>query len=144
MKGNPVHRPVGRGFPTEKQTMEIIRKRYDLQVTNNGREYREVRDLDKDTTRIRGILLVSDRDDLLFHRATAGINIGGREVFPGDYHARLLMSGLAVAPQQRYFPLDLEPGNFKLSVTLSDFDNPVASFSPYRVSVYLELEKPYA
>ena len=124
--------------------MEILRKRFDVIVSNSGDEVKETRDLDKDTTRIRGILLMSDRDDLLFHRATAGINIGGREVFPPDYHARLLMSGLAVRPDARYFPLDLEPGNFKLNVHLTDYDNPVAPFGSYRVSVYLELEKPYA
>lgn len=103
-----------------------------------GQTVKEDFELDKHVTKVRGILLTSDRDDQLYHRATVQILVNGEEVIPDEYHAKLLMSGLGVAPKDRYLPLDLEPGNGIVKVAVSDNENPAIAFSSYTVSVYLE------
>ncbi|MEM0998423.1 MAG: hypothetical protein AAGN35_15290 [Bacteroidota bacterium] len=118
---------------------KIQRRRYDLEAfTSPTQTVKEDFELDKHVTRVRGILLTSDRDDQLYHRATVQILINGEEVIPDEYHAKLLMSGLGVAPKDRYLPLDLEPGNGIVKVAVTDNENPALAFSAYTVSVYLE------
>ncbi len=117
----------------------IQRRRYDLDTfTGGGTTVKADFELDKHVTRVKGILLTSDRDDQLYHRATVQVLINGEEVIPDEYHAKLLMSGLGVAPKDRYLPLDLEPGNGIVKVVVADNENPALAFSSYTVSVYLE------
>ena len=66
--------------------------------------------------------------------------LNGEEVIPEGYHGKLLMSGLGVAPDDRYLTLDLDPGNKVLKVVYIDFDNPLVTFANYNVSVYIEME----
>lgn len=120
---------------------KTIRRRYDLSRLNSaGSTTKDDFELDKGTTRVRGLLLTSDRDEMLFYRGTIQIQINGEEVIPDDYHAKLLMSGLGVAPKDRYLPLDVEPGNGKVKITFSDHDHPTQIFDPYTTSLYLETE----
>lgn len=120
---------------------KTIRKRYDLSRLNTaGATIKDDFELDKGTLKVKGILLTSDRDEMLFYRGIIQIQINGEEVIPDEYHAKLLMSGLGVAPRDRYLPLDVEPGNGKVKVTFTDQDHPVQVFDPYTTSVYLETE----
>ena len=54
--------------------------------------------------------------------------------------AKLLMSGLGVAPRDRYLPLDLPPGNGVVKISYQDEAGAGPALVPYRVSVYLEIE----
>lgn len=120
---------------------KLLRKRFDLDpITASGQVAKEDFNLDKDSERVKGILLTSDRDDMLYHRGTVSVLVSGDEVIPDDYHTKLLMSGLGVAPKDRYLPLDVAPGNGVVKVAYTDHDNPVLAFSAYTVSIYLEIE----
>ncbi|MEM6271427.1 MAG: hypothetical protein AAF998_18470 [Bacteroidota bacterium] len=120
---------------------KIIRKRYDLPLVQNAEKTAKGDfELDKHTARVRGMLLTSDRDEMLYHRGTVQILLNGEEVIPDQYHTRLLMSGLGVAPKDRYLPMDHAPGNGILKVVYTDNNSAVQVFDPYTVSVYLETE----
>lgn len=120
---------------------KTLRKRFDLPTIQSatGTAKGEF-ELDKFTQRITGILLTSDRDEQLFHRGTIEVTLSGEEIVPDGYHAKLLMSGLGVAPKDRFLPLDLPPGNGMVKITYTDTINAGATFSPYQVFVYLETE----
>jgi hypothetical protein len=120
---------------------KTFRKRFDLDtIASSGMVAKEDFSLDKHTERVKGILLTADRDDMLYYRGTLQVLINGEEVIPDAYHAKLLMSGLGVAPKDRYFPLDLDPGNGIVKVAYTDTNNPALAHAPYNVSVYLEIE----
>jgi hypothetical protein len=120
--------------------MEYQSKRFDLDtISTPNLTVREEIELDKHAVRLKGILLTADREDLLYHRGTLSLSVGGEEVFSEDYHARLLMSGLGVAPEDRFLPLDLRLGNGVVKVGFKDADHPTIAHQPYNVSVYLKL-----
>ena len=118
-----------------------LRRRIDLPpLTTSGESVRESYEIDKYASRITGLLVTADRDDLMYHRGNISVTINGEEVIPEDYHAKLLMSGLGVAPAARYFPTDLAPGNGMVKISYTDRDNPSAPFFPYQVSFYLQFD----
>lgn len=121
-----------------------VRKRFDLQVNAARTTVSATFNLDKTIQVIRGLLVTSSRDDLIYHRGTQRIEINGEEFFPENYESKLLMSGLNIAPHTRFYDMENIPsGNGILKVTYNDADSDVANFQPYRVSIYLlaELEK---
>lgn len=119
---------------------KILYKRYDLQVQTPGENLRSEVELDKFTSRVTGFQLCADRDDLLFLRGTLGIRLNSEEIYPEDYEAKLLVSGLGVGPDGRYAKVDLSPGNLRLNLDFQDHENPLAPFTAYRVSVYVRCE----
>ena len=119
--------------------MKTIIKRFDIQVDQALGQVKAEFELEKTVERIGGLLLSADRDDLLFYRGSQKIEIGGREIFPEEYESKLLMSGISLKPNDRFFSLDAEPGNGMVSLAYQDSDHPQATFTPYRVSLYLKL-----
>src|SRR5687768_11218322 len=92
-----------------------IKKRFDIAVPDAETLYSKTFDLDKNITAIHGILFTSDRDDLLYYRGTAKVELNRQEIFPEGYESKLLMSGLNVSPNNRYYILTGIPvGNGKL------------------------------
>jgi hypothetical protein len=120
---------------------QTIKKRYDLQVPQSGAIVRESFELDKNVSRVTGILLTSDKEEMLYNRGSQKIEINNQEYFPEKYESKLLLSGLNVSPNDRYYKLDNPSvGNRIMKVEYVDSADSRSSFSPYRVSIYLELE----
>jgi hypothetical protein len=118
-----------------------IKKRFDLQVTVANAVVSSTFDLDKTIVAIHGLLFTTDRDDLLYYRGSQRVEINRSEIFPEGYETRLLLSGVNVSPNDRYYNLGgLPPGNGKVKVDYKDIDSVAAGFSPYRVSLYLDCE----
>lgn len=116
----------------------IIKERFDIKIKEAGQGYKGEFELDKNACIITAIALTSDRDDLLFYRGTQKIQLNDQELFPEDFESKLLMSGLNVAPNQRAVSIgDLPAGNGKLDVYYTDTDHVAASFTPYRVTIYV-------
>lgn len=118
-------------------------KRFDLQITEANKTYNADFDLDKDVRVITGLLLTSDQDDQLYYRGAQALSINGKEYFPDNYESKLLMSGLNINPNQRFYDIGkYEVLNGKIKVTYTDTDNPNnVDFYPYRVSLYVRGEK---
>jgi hypothetical protein len=115
--------------------------RFDLDVTAADSSVSKIFELDKDITAIKGMLITSDRDDLLYYRGSQRIEINKDEFFPADYESKLLMSGISVAPKQRYYDLgNVHPGNYNIKVDYKDRTHSLTTFVPYRVSYYFDCE----
>ncbi|HEX9510600.1 MAG TPA: hypothetical protein VF939_08955 [Puia sp.] len=118
-----------------------IKKRFDIAVTAANGTFSQTFDLDKTIIGVYGILFTSDREDLLYYRGSQRIEINRDEVFPESYETRLLMSGINVSPNDRYYNLGgIPPGNGKVKVDYKDMDTSLAAFAAYRVSLYLDCE----
>ena len=118
-----------------------IKKRFDVDITTANAIHAKTFELDKNITAIYGLLMASGRDDLMYYRGSQKIEINREEIFPENYESKLLMSGINVSPNDRYYKLDGKPpGNGKVTVEYKDTDTPTAPFFAYRVSLYLDCE----
>lgn len=118
-----------------------IKKRYDIDVTAANALHTKTFELDKTVTAVHGILFASDRDDLMYYRGSAKVELNSDEIFPEGYETKLLMTGLNVSPNDRYYILGgVPPGNFKLKIEYRDTRDQRLQFASYRVSVYLDVE----
>lgn len=119
-----------------------VKIRYDVQVEHTGQNVIRLCELDKTITAIIGLLVTSDKDDLLYYRGSQKIEINNEEYFPENYESKLLMSGINADVNQRYYKLEnVSPGNGKIKLTFQDTDDLRTSFVPYRVSLYIDCLK---
>lgn len=120
---------------------QIIKKRFDIIVREPKQTVKEQFELDKNVTRITGLLLTSDREDLLFHRGSQKIEINNEEIVPEKYESKLLLSGMNVSPNERFYKINnTATGNRLLKIEYVDTDDGRSYFSVYRVSIYVECE----
>ena len=118
-----------------------IKKRYDIDVTGANAIHSKTFELDKNVEKVHGILFASDRDDLMYYRGSNKVEINSDEIFPEGYETKLLMSGLNVSPNDRFYNLGgVVPGNFKVKVEYKDTPDSRLAFVPYRISIYLDVE----
>ncbi len=118
-----------------------IKKRYDIDVASANAIHTKTFELDKNVDKVNGILFTSDRDDLMYYRGSAKVELNSDEIFPEGYETKLLMTGLNVSPNDRFYILGgMTPGNFKLKVEYKDTADARLQFAAYRVSVYLDVE----
>jgi hypothetical protein len=119
-----------------------VEKVYTINVETEGQPVSKKFDLDKNVKLVLGILLSSDRPNLLFYRGSQRIEISGDELFPEGYESKILMSGLSVAPDQKFRSLGngAVAGNGEVKILYQDTPNPNAVFQPYKVSIILQCE----
>src|ERR1041385_2646097 len=99
-------------------------KRFDLAVDAANATYNKEFDLDKEVRVVTGILLTSDRDDQLYYRGSQSIHFNGKEYFPDNYESKLLLSGINVRPNQRFYDVGrIEVVNGKIKISYTDTDN---------------------
>lgn len=121
--------------------LKVIKKRYDIQVIEANKGVNKSFELDKNIKKINGVLVTSDKDDLLYYRGTQKIEINNQEFFPENYESKLLMSGINVSPNQRYYIINTENiGNGIVKLSYTDADDGRTAFLPYRVSLYVDCE----
>jgi hypothetical protein len=126
-----------------KTEMGTIRKRFDIQIAQEAANIPAKFELDKTVKSITGIVVTSDREDLMFYRGTQKIEINGLEHFPDGYETKLLMMSLNIPQDYRYYNMkNALPGNGIINFSYTDNKHPLPqfAFTPYRVSLYLECE----
>lgn len=129
-------------LPNPYSMNSIVKKRFDIQVTAPDRVFSQSYELDKNTVFIHGVLLTADKEDLLYYRGSQKMEVNKQEVFPEEYESKLLMTGINVSPNQRYYNTgNLAVGNCIVKVDYRDRSDSRTSFEPYRVSVYLDCEQ---
>lgn len=120
-----------------------VKKRFDIAINNSDSITSQTFELDKTITLVHGLLFTSDRDDLLYYRGSVKVEINREELFPENYESKLIMSGLNVSPNDRYYKLGgIPPGNGKIKVDYKDTTDNRLPFAAYRVSIYLDCEIP--
>lgn len=119
-----------------------IYKQFSFIVDNANSSYNRKFELDKNIKLVRGIQMSADKPSLLYYRGSQRIEISGDEVFPEDYESKLMMSGISVAPDQRWVDLGsgVQTGNGEVRILYKDSDNASASFTTYKVIVVLKCE----
>lgn len=121
--------------------LKPVKKRFDLQINEAGKTVSKTFELDKNIKAVKGVLITSDKDDLLYYRGAQKIEINKEEFFPENYESKLLMSGVNVSPRLRYYDLgNVNPGNGSVKVTYTDSEDIRVRFETYRVSLYLDCE----
>jgi hypothetical protein len=121
--------------------LKTVKKRYDIQITNANKAYTKNFELDKNIKTVKGILITSDKDDLLYYRGSQRIELNSQECFPENYESKLLMSGVNVSPNDRYYKLqDVVVGNGIIKVTYTDTEDSRTAFEAYRISIYVDCE----
>ena len=119
----------------------IVKKRFDISITEPGKIFSKSFELDKTIAFVTGILFTSDKDDLMFYRGSQKVEINKQEIFPENYETKLLMTGINVAPNQRYYDIgDAPVGNGSVKVQYADNADGRTTFESYRISIYLRCE----
>lgn len=106
---------------------------FTIYVTEAGQRVTEEFEFNLDAYTLHGIQVTSDFEDLVFYRGTVGLYLGGFEIAPEEYDAKLLLSGLNVATGDRPQPTSLDVGNNRFEVKYTDTEHPYAAFRPYKV-----------
>lgn len=113
-------------------------KRFDILVDEANTTVTKTFELDKTIKSIQGILLTSDKDEILYYRGSQKIEINKEEIFPESFESKLLMSGINVAPNDRFYKIgNLPTGNGKIKIDFKDNNNSLVAFNSYKVSFYL-------
>ena len=119
----------------------IVKKRFDINITEADKIFSKSFELDKTIAFVNGILFTSDKDDLIYYRGSQKVEINKQEVFPENYESKLLMTGINVSPNERFYDVgDLPVGNGNVKVEYKDINDGRTSFEPYRISIYLKCE----
>lgn len=119
----------------------IVKKRFDVSITEADKIFSKTFELDKTIAFVKGILFTSDKDDLLYYRGSQKVEINKQEIFPENYESKLLMTGINVSTNQRFYDVgDLLVGNGNVKVEYKDSNDGRSTFEPYRISIYLKCE----
>jgi hypothetical protein len=120
----------------------LIDKTFTFLVEVEGQPVNKKFDLDKNVKVVHGIAISSDRPNLLFYRGSQRIELSGDELYPEDYESKMFMSGMSVAPDDKYKSLGngVVSGNGELKFQYKDTPNPNAPFVPYKVIITLLCE----
>ncbi len=117
-------------------------KRFDLKVTEPNKTVSQSFELDKNFVAVKGLMLTSNRRDLLFFRGSQRIEINKDELFPDEYLSEMLMSGLSVPIDRRYHSLGtIDTGNKIVKMDFKDSDAFGTAFAPYTVHLFLKCDK---
>lgn len=124
------------------QEAKYVKKRFSFLVDQGDKSYPKKFELDKNIKVVKGLLISSNKPNLLFYRGSQKIEISGIEIFPEEYESRLLMTGINVPPDQKFADLgdNVLAGNGEVKVIYKDKDNSNTAFEPYEVSIYLMCE----
>jgi hypothetical protein len=120
----------------------IVDKPFTFTVSAEGEPVSKKFDLDKNVKLVRGILMSSNYPNLLFYRGSQRIEISGEEIFPENYESKILMSGISVAPDQKFRTLGngVVAGNGEVKILYKDTANTHAPFESYSVTIILQCE----
>ena len=120
----------------------LVDKFFTFAVDVGNSSYDKKFTLDKQVKVVHGLLLSSDKPQMLFYRGVQRIEISGDELFPEGYESKLLMSGISVPPNEKFRSLGngVLAGNGEIKIRYEDVENVSASFEEYKVVIVLQCE----
>lgn len=127
--------PAPKGGKSKSKTMsDIVYKRFYITVDTAANSYNQKFDLDKNIALVLALQVTSDHPELIYYRGSCRIEINGDELYPEDYDARLLMSGLTVPADDRFVQLGdgVVAGNGEIKVLYKDIANTAAAYQTYQ------------
>lgn len=115
----------------------LYKERFDIAITAAGESKKGTFEIDNSATNIVGFTVTSDRDDLMFYRGSVKLQVNDNEILPEGFETKLLMTGLNIEPNDRYYTINEDSGNNIVELTYQDTNHANAAFVPYRVSLYV-------
>ncbi|MBI3502305.1 MAG: hypothetical protein HY063_10975 [Bacteroidetes bacterium] len=121
--------------------IKTIYKRFDLLVKGANQTFSGTFEFDKSIVALKGVLIDSDRPDLILFRGSQRLEINRDEIVPENYMTRRWMSGLNTNVNTRYRDLkSMHPGNGIVKLDFKDSDSFGTNFTPYTVILEFECE----
>ena len=65
--------------------LKATKKRFDIKIKEPNSTVSDTFELEKNIVKVHGVLVTSDKDDLLYYRGTQKIEINKEEFFPDNY-----------------------------------------------------------
>lgn len=122
--------------------LKSVKKRFKIQVSTANQSISKNFELDKSIRTVRGLAITSNRMDLAYQRGEQKVEINNEEYFPEDYESKLLMSGLNVSTNDKYYKLgEVNAGNGSIKILYKDTEDGLTTFSPYTVNFYFDCER---
>jgi hypothetical protein len=116
---------------------DIIKERFDILIDTPNETKKVEFELDHNAEFMFGVTVTSNNEEQLYYRGSQKMQLNDQELFPEDFESKLLMSGLAVSPNNRMVKVgDVKTGNNKIEIWFKDENYPNLKFTPYRVSYY--------
>lgn len=118
-----------------------IYKPFSFQVTEPDKTVTATFELDRNIVGIKGLLVGSQRPEMLYLRGSQRIEISKVEIFPENYLTQWLMVGLSTPMNDRFKILkDVLPGDHIVRIDYKDTFNGRTEFGPYTYHLVLECE----
>lgn len=119
----------------------FVKKFFVIKVPIPENTYSMTFELDKSIAFIRGLLLSSNRDDLMYYRGSQKIEINRLEISPEGYESKHFMCSINCSPNVRYYDLGRLPaGNGLIKMEYKDTIDSRAIFENYVVTLNLDCE----
>ena len=121
---------------------KVIYKRFDFKILNEGDRVNKTFELDKNIVQVIGILVNANKELMLYFRGDMKLELNKEEIFPEGYESKLLMSGINVAVNHRYYDVNKPAGQGKIDILYQDNADPsISIFQPYAVRLYVKCEQ---
>jgi hypothetical protein len=117
-------------------------KEYDININADGATVKKTFEVDKSVKTVRGVMLLSNRPDLVFYRGSLRLEINKEEIFPEGFSASRLLSSPNVKPNDRIYTIgEHTAGNGLIKVDYTDTADGRTVFGTYTVTLCIEGER---
>ena len=121
--------------------LKPVIKIFNVPITAAGQNLSKSFDLEKNIKVLKGISLLSDKDDLMYYRGSQRIEINKEEIFPEGFMSKKIMCGINTPMSDRSYNLkNMNPGNGNIKITYQDTEDGRTVFAAYTVFLYLECD----
>jgi hypothetical protein len=122
--------------------LKPYKKEFDIQITQANATVKQTFEVDKSVITISGVMLISNRPDLMVYRGSLRLEINKEEILPDGFSAVRLFSGIVVKPNDRPYDIGKNPaGNGLIKVEYTDTDDGRTVFAPHTVSLCVDGER---
>lgn len=121
-------------------TTKLAYKQYKIPITTANSFLQTEVELPQEAKKVVGIRLDADRENMLYVRGGARIEISNNEIFPDEFPCKFLMFGKETPASERLHALDVSIATNKMKITHKDIDSPSLSFSAYSLIIIVAYE----
>lgn len=117
-------------------------KEYDITISADGETVKKTFEVDKSVKTVKGVMLLSNRPDLVFYRGSLRLEINKEEIFPEGYSASRLLSSPNVKPNDRIYAIgEHEVSNGLIKIEYTDAADGRTVFATHTVTLCVEGER---
>ena len=117
-------------------------KEYDIAITDEEQTVKKTFEVDKSVKTVRGVMLLSNRPDLVFYRGAMRLEVNSEEIFPEGYSASRLLSSPNVKPNDRVYTIgEQSAGNGLIKIEYTDAPDGRTVFEAYTVTLCVDGER---